>query len=75
MHFISIWVLYNFSLYTEWWRRKDEYFGGVRVLVIVRKIHHTNMCLILNGYQDRAVWIYEYKSIVNGNKERQITYW
>jgi hypothetical protein len=29
---------------------------------------HINMCLILNGYRDRAVWIYKYKTIVNCNK-------
>jgi hypothetical protein len=28
-----------------------------------------NMCLILNGYQYTAVWIYKYKHIVNGNKK------
>jgi hypothetical protein len=44
----------------------------VIVLVIVRKKVHMNMCLILNGYWARAVWIYKYKSIVNGTKERQI---
>ena len=26
------------------------------------------MCLILNGYRYRAVWIYKYESIVNGNE-------
>jgi len=30
-------------------------------------------CLILRGYQDRAVGICKYKSIVNGNKERETT--
>jgi hypothetical protein len=34
-----------------------------------------NMCPILNGYGDRFVWIYKYKSIVNGNKEREISYY
>jgi len=33
-----------------------------------------NMCLILNGYWDRAVGIDKYKSIVNGNKERGIIF-
>jgi hypothetical protein len=33
-----------------------------------------NMCLILNGYQDRTVWIYKYKNSVNGNRQREITY-
>ena len=35
---------------------------------------HMSMCQILNGYRDRAVWIYTFKSIANGNKEREITY-
>jgi hypothetical protein len=30
-------------------------------------------CLILNGYRDRGVQNYKYKSIVYGNKEREIT--
>ena len=34
-----------------------------------------NMCLILNGYRDTAVWIYKHKSIVNGDKEIEITYY
>jgi hypothetical protein len=37
--------------------------------VIVRRKVHVNKCLILNGYRDRAVGMYKYKSIVNGNKE------
>jgi len=35
---------------------------------------YMNMCLIMNGYQERTVWIYKYKNSVNGNKEREITY-
>jgi hypothetical protein len=31
-------------------------------------------CLIQNGYRDTAVWLYQYKTIVNGNKEWEITY-
>jgi len=27
------------------------------------KCFHTNMCLILNGYRDRAVWIYRPNSV------------
>jgi hypothetical protein len=38
-----------------------------------RKVH-TNICLILKGYRDRVVWAYKYKSILNGNKQRDITY-
>jgi hypothetical protein len=33
-----------------------------------------NMCLILNGLRNRAVWIYEYKRIVNGKKYREYNY-
>ena len=32
-----------------------------------------HMFLIQDGYQERAVWIYKYKSIVSGNKGREIT--
>jgi hypothetical protein len=32
------------------------------------------MCLIVNDNQDKAVWIDKYKSIVHGNKEREINY-
>ena len=31
-----------------------------------------NTCVVLNGYQDRAVWIYRYKSSVNGNKHNSV---
>jgi hypothetical protein len=31
------------------------------------------MCLIPNGYRDRAFAIYKSKGILNGNKERNIT--
>ena len=30
--------------------------------------------VVLNGYRDMAVWIYQYKTIMNGNKEWEITY-
>jgi hypothetical protein len=32
-----------------------------------------NMCLIVSGNRDGAVGIYRYKSIVNGNRERELT--
>jgi hypothetical protein len=32
---------------------------------------HVHTCLILNGYWDRAVWIYKYKNIKNNNKQKQ----
>ena len=31
-----------------------------------------NMCVILNGRRDTAVWIHKLKIIMNGNKEREI---
>ena len=34
----------------------------------------TNIYAILTGYRDRAVWMYKYNSIMNINKEREITY-
>jgi len=40
----------------------------------VKKKFFMIVYLILSGYWDRAVWIYEYRSIVNDNKERRITY-
>ena len=48
-------------------------FFDVIVLVNVGKKVHMNLCIIPDGYQNRAVWIYEYKSTVNGNKEGEIT--
>jgi hypothetical protein len=33
-----------------------------------KKKVYINMCLILNGYRERNVWNYKYKSIVSGNK-------
>jgi hypothetical protein len=41
----------------------------VTVLAIDRKIVQMNMYLILNAHLDQAVWIYKYKSTVNGNKD------
>jgi hypothetical protein len=49
-------------------RGKINIFGGDSSGHFEKKVH-INMCLILNGYRDRAVSIYKYKSIVNGNKE------
>jgi hypothetical protein len=42
--------------------------------LIVRKNVRTNTCLVLTGYRDTAVRIHKYKSIVDDNKEREITY-
>ena len=43
----------------------------VVVSVIARNTFLMNTCLILNGYRDRAVWIYKYTSLVNGNEEKR----
>jgi hypothetical protein len=48
-------------------------FREVIVLVIVRKKIHINMCLILNIYQEGAIWTYKYKSNMNDHKEELIT--
>ena len=32
-----------------------------------------NTCLILNGNRNRAARIYQYKGLVNGKKQREIT--
>jgi hypothetical protein len=46
--------------------------GKVSILGVhcEKKKVHMNICLILNGYWDTAVWIYRYKSTVIGNRER-----
>ena len=49
-------------------------FWEMIVSIIVRSKVHTTMCIILNAYRNRAVWMYKYKSVVNGNEEREIAY-
>jgi len=44
------------------------------VILLLEKKVNMNMCLILNGYRDRTVRIYKYKSNVNGNNEKENTY-
>ena len=44
----------------------------VIVSVIVRRYVYMNMCLIMNGYRNRAVSNYKYKSTVNDNAEVHI---
>ena len=61
------WLLVFLTLYTGWFKRKGQYLGRCDKKV------RMNMRLILNGYGDKAVWIYKCKSIVKGNKEREIT--
>jgi hypothetical protein len=39
------------------------------VSVILRKKVHMNMCVNMSDNRYAAVWIYKYKSIVNGNEE------
>ena len=48
--------------------------GGGHVIGHCEKNISTRMCLILNDNWDKAVWIYKYKRIMNGNEERLITY-
>jgi hypothetical protein len=49
-------------------------FWEVTVSVIVRERIYMNLDLILNFYWDTAIWFCKWKSIVNDNKERDITY-
>ena len=42
----------------------------VTVSAIGRKIVQINMFLILNAHLDQDVWVYKYKSTVNGNKDK-----
>jgi hypothetical protein len=44
-------------------QKKRSIFWEVTVSVIVRKKAHVNICLILNGYWDREVWIYRPNSL------------
>jgi hypothetical protein len=66
--------------YSTWCVEKVQGDSGGKVNFLGGKIvrHRErnvcmNMCLILNGYWDRDVWIYKYRSIVNGNKEKVLT--
>ena len=55
-------------LYTGWFRRKGQCFGGgVTVSVIVIKVICMIICVILNIYRGRDVWIHKHKTTVNGN--------
>jgi hypothetical protein len=54
------------------WEEKGSILGGNIIGQCEKKFKRTCV-LILNSYRDRAVWIYKYKSIVTGNKERKIT--
>ena len=44
-------------------QKERSMFWEVTVSVNLRKKVHVNMCLILNGYRDTAVWIYRLNSI------------
>jgi hypothetical protein len=49
-------------------------FWKVTLFVIVRKNAHRNMCLIVSGYRDRAVYIYILKaSLMVKEKEKSRT--
>ena len=52
---------------------KVDIFGGDSISHCEKK-NHINMCLIVKGNRHRGVWLYRYKSIVNVNREREITY-
>ena len=78
-HVFIIWCLREcreknfFTWYcTGWFSRKCQYCGRWWCQKLCVKKVHINKCLIMNGYQERSVWIYRYKSIVNGNKEEEI---
>jgi len=53
---------------------KFNILGNDSISYYQKKTVHKNMCLNVNSYGDKAVWIYKYLSIVNGNKERKSTY-
>ena len=52
--------------------RECDNLSSNLISVIVRKKFRMNLCLFVNGYWGRAVWIYGYKNIVNGNEEGEI---
>jgi hypothetical protein len=60
-------------LFTEWFRRKVNILRGDSIGHFKKKFR-MNMCLLLNGYRDRALRMYKYKSTVKGDNEREITY-
>jgi len=41
----------------------------------VTKNFRMNMCQIVNGYRDKAARVYTTPSTVNGDKERELTYY
>jgi hypothetical protein len=45
-------------------QEEGSIFWGVIVWIIVRKKVHMNLCLILNGYRDGAVWISTPDSVI-----------
>ena len=51
-------------------RAEKSILWEVTVSAIERKIVQMNMFLILDVTLDQAVWIYKYKSAVNGNKDK-----
>jgi hypothetical protein len=53
----SKWHCQHTVLYTVMLEERSV-FLGLTVLVIIRRKVHINMCLIVNGYWDRAVWMY-----------------
>jgi hypothetical protein len=54
-------------------RGKVDIFGGDSIGHCEKK-NRINMCLFVNVYRHRGVWLYRYKSNVNVSREREITY-
>jgi len=65
--------MFGFSQYTVT-KEESSILLEVVLSAIMRNKLHTNMCLFPNGYHDTAVWIYTFKQILNGNKEKETTY-
>ena len=55
--FSSKWHCQHTVLYTVMWEERAV-FRELTVSVTIRKNVHMTVCLIVNGYRDRAVWMY-----------------
>jgi hypothetical protein len=53
----SKWHCQHTMLYTVMQKQRSV-FWELTVLAIIRRKIHMNMCLIVNGHRDRAVWMY-----------------
>ena len=54
---------------TVWFDKEGNYFVGDSMGHFEKNVH-IYMSVMLNGYWNRSVVIFKYKSIVNGNKEK-----